>query len=603
MSKQIEIVLLSKDPVIKELIKNEINSLNFQANLHIVEDTGELSFTISSINPDAVIVDYPEISFIGLSTLAVVKASNLNIHIIFIKEYNLNEKLKNRFLSVQIQELDQALRRLFSAEFNQQPGLDTFPITELLESIDKPIILLQHDYVFLFNKYFKELLKDDSINLIGSHINKIFNVKYILDEIEKIEIISPNTFIKNESKYELKLEKLNSIYSLISFNDISEFGNKKSSTNLLDPILGIEQHDVRTLMNSILGNAQLLEEQLRHQKDIQYYSFVEGILKSANMLVGELDWNKTELDINPEIDEVDVVTLFSRLIEDIKFNSLMNNIPITNHIKKERLILTDDVLFRKGVVDFVFAFLKKYKKACFDFDVIDISKRNIVSIIIKVSCTDFDFKDIPDLNSNNQIVSNQFILNEILWLRELVKKCSGNLNLNKLNEGGLVLEIHLPVPVKSKDTLKDAVYFTGSPDLIYLYDNNPLLLIVEDHPDSLRMLELTLKKVARLETAFNGESALQIIQKKYEYGQLFDLMLFDIGLPEPYNGIQLLREVRARWKEYQDIPFIAETAFATREDREKIISFGFDAFVSKPIDRKLLVKTLAASLKNKKATL
>jgi len=76
--------------------------------------------------------------------------------------------------------------------------------------------------------------------------------------------------------------------------------------------------------------------------------------------------------------------------------------------------------------------------------------------------------------------------------------------------------------------------------------------------------------------------------------------LIDIRIPEPWDGISLRKEIIKRWSRYSAIPFIAQTALATEEDKEDIIKAGFDSYITKPIDFKHLISVVFELLKEKK---
>jgi CheY-like chemotaxis protein len=76
--------------------------------------------------------------------------------------------------------------------------------------------------------------------------------------------------------------------------------------------------------------------------------------------------------------------------------------------------------------------------------------------------------------------------------------------------------------------------------------------------------------------AVNGLRALDAV-KKAEY----DLIFMDIQMPE-MDGIETTRVIRETF--HAKRPFIvALTAEALEGDRERIISLGFDAYLSKPL--------------------
>lgn len=103
------------------------------------------------------------------------------------------------------------------------------------------------------------------------------------------------------------------------------------------------------------------------------------------------------------------------------------------------------------------------------------------------------------------------------------------------------------------------------------------VLIVEDEESNYELLKAMLrKKQIDVVWAQTGKEAIHFA------GSLkFDLVLMDIKMPE-MNGYENLKILRN-----QGIltPVIAQTAYARLEDEHKAIEAGFDAYISKPIDR------------------
>ena len=105
-----------------------------------------------------------------------------------------------------------------------------------------------------------------------------------------------------------------------------------------------------------------------------------------------------------------------------------------------------------------------------------------------------------------------------------------------------------------------------------------LVLIVEDNEKNLKLARDILRfKGFRTIEAGTGAAALALAVE----GQP-DLVLLDIQLPD-MDGEQALGELRAN-HETADIPVVALTAFAMREDRDRLMAAGFDGYISKPID-------------------
>lgn len=72
-----------------------------------------------------------------------------------------------------------------------------------------------------------------------------------------------------------------------------------------------------------------------------------------------------------------------------------------------------------------------------------------------------------------------------------------------------------------------------------------------------------------------------------------DVLVCDIAMPEE-SGYALIRDVRARDPERGIPAAIALTAYASVDDRERVVSAGFERHVAKPVDPDDLVRSIAA---------
>jgi two-component system cell cycle response regulator DivK len=114
----------------------------------------------------------------------------------------------------------------------------------------------------------------------------------------------------------------------------------------------------------------------------------------------------------------------------------------------------------------------------------------------------------------------------------------------------------------------------------------PKVLVVEDDPTNLEIIVRFLK-LSRFEVvvATNGPDgvALALAEKP-------DLVLMDLGLPNPEDGLEATRQIRARVGT-ETIPIIAFTSRSMAHDKEKARLAGCNDFESKPVDfKRLLVK-------------
>ena len=103
------------------------------------------------------------------------------------------------------------------------------------------------------------------------------------------------------------------------------------------------------------------------------------------------------------------------------------------------------------------------------------------------------------------------------------------------------------------------------------------VLVVDDSKTELMfMTDLLQKNGFTVKTAENAEDAFRRLAEEKP-----DLILMDIQLPE-ISGLDITRKIKAD-DEIKHIPVIAVTAFAMKDDEEKILAAGCEAYLSKPI--------------------
>lgn len=113
----------------------------------------------------------------------------------------------------------------------------------------------------------------------------------------------------------------------------------------------------------------------------------------------------------------------------------------------------------------------------------------------------------------------------------------------------------------------------------------PSILVVEDNIDNMITMRALLADHYTLLEAIDGKEGIeQTIKHKP------DLVLMDIALPG-IDGIEALTEIRS-YKELQNIPIVAVTASVLMYNRETILSHGFDDYLPKPVDAKLLTELI-----------
>lgn len=120
--------------------------------------------------------------------------------------------------------------------------------------------------------------------------------------------------------------------------------------------------------------------------------------------------------------------------------------------------------------------------------------------------------------------------------------------------------------------------------------SNKKILLVEDIDSNLKLLIALLKPTkAEVLLAENGSKAIELCRKTED----IDLVLMDIMLPD-ISGIDATKTIKSF---RNDLPIIAQTAYAMAGDREKCIEAGCDEYIPKPLSKIALLNLIAKYLK------
>ncbi len=111
------------------------------------------------------------------------------------------------------------------------------------------------------------------------------------------------------------------------------------------------------------------------------------------------------------------------------------------------------------------------------------------------------------------------------------------------------------------------------------------LLIAEDDDNSYLLLEYILNQVgAEIMRTETGEDTIQALLKNPDVC----LILMDIKMAG-MNGLYATRKIR----EFNvNVPIIVQTAIMFKDDKSKILEAGCNDFISKPIDKELLLQKI-----------
>jgi len=113
------------------------------------------------------------------------------------------------------------------------------------------------------------------------------------------------------------------------------------------------------------------------------------------------------------------------------------------------------------------------------------------------------------------------------------------------------------------------------------------ILLVEDDDTNRKLVRIVLGGARyRISEAVSVEQALALLQHEKP-----DLLLLDIRLGDG-SGLDVIRHVRAD-PAFDQVPALAITAQAMKDDESRFLAAGFDGYLSKPIDTRRLPEVVA----------
>lgn len=386
-------------------------------------------------------------------------------------------------------------------------------------------------------------------------------------------------------------------------------------------------HELRTPLNSMLVLAQMLSENPKHNLTEKQVSYADTIYSSGqdllNLINDILDLSKIEsgkVSIYPE--EVIISDIKEYITNQFTPLSLKKNIQFTVTVSDNApsIVYTDDQRMKQV--------LKNLLSNAFKFT----SKGNVEFTIKEGTGTEnskllFIIKDTGiGISSDKQArIFDEFYQADGTTTRKyggtglglsishnLSKLLGGYLEFESVEGKGSVFSFHIPdFPLDSQlpdDVLKEvsATTLKEKPnenqleepeiELVTEQENdkegkNPLnsktVLIVDDDMRNIFALTTALE-IQGMNVLFaeNGQEATDLLKDENE----IDVVLMDIMMPV-MDGYEAIKQIRQN-KKLKDLPIIALTAKAMKQDKDKCIQAGASDYLSKPVDIKRLISVL-----------
>lgn len=117
-------------------------------------------------------------------------------------------------------------------------------------------------------------------------------------------------------------------------------------------------------------------------------------------------------------------------------------------------------------------------------------------------------------------------------------------------------------------------------------------LVVEDSPTMRQLIVFALSriKILKVVEADDGVDALKKLSQQH-----FDILITDINMPM-MDGLKLVSMVR-KDEVHKEIPIIIITTEGAQEDRQRALSLGANAYITKPIQAPQVISKVKDLLK------
>ncbi|KAF0128777.1 MAG: NarL family signal transduction histidine kinase [Bacteroidetes bacterium] len=369
-------------------------------------------------------------------------------------------------------------------------------------------------------------------------------------------------------------------------------------------------HEIRTPLNGIIGFSSLLENELAILDQPDLFDYANSIQKSGEKLLHLLnniiDISRLEAnDIDFKLVGCNLPEMLEEVINTFKSSASEKGLRIVTEISKFNAI-ADQVMLAKVLSEMLDNAVKYTEKGFIRIKLDKIVSTGQVRIDIRDTGIGIDKNYLPDLfeayrhESHGYSRQYQGAALGIPLSKQLVEKMGGSFLLDSQKAVGTTVSILLPESAKVEQKQQPIPNETNLlAEKIKMLLEGKRILIVEDDMASRKLISRFLEPHAEITAVADGDLAIKAIEEGEKNKIFFDLLVFDINLPDPWDGKKLLTAIKSNYITYANVPAIAETAYAMNNDESDILKSGFSAYLSKPIQRAVLYNEIIKLLDKK----
>ena len=389
---------------------------------------------------------------------------------------------------------------------------------------------------------------------------------------------------------------------LSQINDELIFAKEKAveSDRFKTAFLQNMSHEIRTPMTAIIGFSEFLVQNYNNKSNLEKFSeiinrrchdllkIINDILDIAKIESGKLPVNIEKCNINAVFDELRL--FFTEHQKKLNKQHIAFNLKTTCDPSYLNIEI-DDVKLKQIFINLLSNAFKFTDSGTIEGGCMMDTHNNLLFYV-----SDTGFGIPPE--------KQKFVFERFMQLNQKPNRLFGGTGLGLSIVKGLVDLLDGKIWMESELNKGTTFYFTLSYKLVDAKDmktkkvksvkdfiyTNTTVLIVEDDVNNAEYLKLILTAVGLTTMhSFTGKEAITM-----STSQNIDIVLMDINLPD-MTGFEAIKEI----KQYKpDLKIIAQTAYASTEDQQKVIEAGCVDYISKPYNRNLLLSMIGKHLMN-----
>jgi signal transduction histidine kinase len=355
----------------------------------------------------------------------------------------------------------------------------------------------------------------------------------------------------------------------------------EQSDKLKTSFLTNMSHEIRTPMNAILGFSKLIQGNLAPEKREKFINIIDTNGKLLLTLINDiLDLSSIQsqhVSLKPM--QNNLYNALLKVYDIFKAETKNKKIAFalkTNGLDKNLEFDFDEIRLKQVIINLISNAIKFTEQGTIEFGVMTIDEK--ATFFVKDSGIGIDksFGDsIFDRFFKIETNKSQLYRGTGLGLaicKSIVKLWNGDIWYESEIGVGTTFYFTMPI-IKSTESITE----TSANPIILLDLSGVNILVAEDEASNFILVEDYLAETnAKITWVKNGADAVEMT-KSGEY----NLVLMDIKMPI-LDGMEAARRIKAIQPE---LPIIALTAFAFKNEIEDILRSGMDTYLIKPIEK------------------